>query len=183
MNLEDPGKIDFAMDRLLHDLLRRGRNRRYAERLGLKGRERVMDFGSGSGALSLHIARRLEDEGSLTLVDVSPKWMEVAMKKLRRFPNVEYKVGEVMELKIPEKSYDVVNARNVLHHVAESQRLRVMRELSRKLKKNGRLYVREPTRGNHGVPLEEMRALAEKSGLREDTVQVERDEYFAKYVK
>jgi len=183
VDLRDPSGVDLALDWLFHDLMRRRQNRRLAEELELGGQERVMDFGSGSGALSRYIAHQLRDGGSLTLVDLSPKLMGVAKKKLRRFNNIEYKVGDIGKLGIPDKSYDVVHARHVLHHIAENQRLRVVQELSGKLKKNGWMFIREVSKKDHGIPLKVIQTLTAKSGLKEVSTQIEGDEYIAIYTK
>ena len=53
--------------------------RSYVETLPLQDNEKVLDFGSGSGILSRHIASHLERGGGhLTCVDISSRWMKVA---------------------------------------------------------------------------------------------------------
>jgi ubiquinone/menaquinone biosynthesis C-methylase UbiE len=52
--------------------------KRYVDSFGLTGYEWVLDYGSGSGRISRHIAARLAPEsGHLTCVDVSTAWMDV----------------------------------------------------------------------------------------------------------
>jgi len=53
----------------------------YIRTLNFKGNERVLDFGSGSGAGSKHLAKMLQKSGGhLTCVDISKYWTEKAKK-------------------------------------------------------------------------------------------------------
>jgi cyclopropane fatty-acyl-phospholipid synthase-like methyltransferase len=62
----------------------------FARNLNLAGDERVLDFGSGSGICTRHIAVRLQKDGYLDCVDISRSWMHVISSTLRRFNNVGY---------------------------------------------------------------------------------------------
>ena len=51
----------------------------YIRTLNLKGNERVLDFGSGSGAGSKHLAKILQKSGGhITCIDISKYWTEKA---------------------------------------------------------------------------------------------------------
>ena len=72
---------------------------RYVDSFGLTGSEWVLDYGSGSGRISHHIAERLAPEsGHLTCVDVSTVWMDVVKRRLTGYPNVDFKLGEIASL-------------------------------------------------------------------------------------
>jgi SAM-dependent methyltransferase len=69
-----PGGMEIFTTRLmLHGLLS-GSYRRFVDGMGLRGDERVLDFGAGSGAAAGHLAKRLQAGGHLTCVDISPGW-------------------------------------------------------------------------------------------------------------
>ncbi|MGZ4862956.1 MAG: hypothetical protein ACXV2E_09290, partial [Halobacteriota archaeon] len=53
------------------------------------------------------------------------------------------------------------------HHVEEDQRQQKVDILARKLRPHGRLFIREPTREQHGTPAVEIRALMSTAGLHE----------------
>jgi ubiquinone/menaquinone biosynthesis C-methylase UbiE len=137
---------------------------RFARDLNLRGDERVLDFGSGSGICSRHIAARLErGGGQLACVDVSHGWMKVIRKTLRRYDNVSYHLGHITEMDLPDSAFDVVVIHFVLHDIPAAERLGVLYSLARKLKPQGRLIVREPQ--GHGFTLEELNQLTAASGL------------------
>ena len=149
--------------------------RRYVESFGLTGSEWVLDYGSGSGRITRHIAERLVPEsGHLTCVDVSTMWMDVVKKHLKRYPNVDFKLGDIASLDIPDDAYDVVVVHFVLHHVDADTRQKNVSILSQKLKKGGRLFIRDPVREEHGTPAHEIRQLMENARLHERAFQIEK---------
>lgn len=119
--------------------------RQFARGLKLNGNERVLDFGSGSGVCSRHIAACLTQAGgSLDCIDVSHKWISLARKTLRRYRNVNFHLGHIAEVSAPDAAFDVVVVHFVLHDIPAMQRLGVMRILARKLNPLGCLVLREP---------------------------------------
>lgn len=82
--------------------------------LNLRGDEHVLDFGSGSGICSRHIAACLQrGSGQLTCVDVSHGWIQVIRKTLRRYSNVNYHLGHITEIDLSDSAIDMV----VIHFV------------------------------------------------------------------
>lgn len=168
MSFEKPNLIErfmhvFFMNRLFSFIYRK-----YADSLGLKGNEKVLDFGSGSGALSKHIAPiLLKGGGQLTCIDISEIWIPIAKKWLKKYPNVEFKLGDISRLNIEEGSFDVIVIHFMLHDTERDLRQNTVKALSRTLKDTGRLFIREPTKESHGIPAEEIRELMTKSGLKE----------------
>jgi ubiquinone/menaquinone biosynthesis C-methylase UbiE len=136
--------------------------------MGLTGSEIVLDYGSGSGRISRHIAQRLwQGNGHLTCVDVSTVWIDTVRKRLKKYTNIDFKLGDISSLAIDDDAYDVAVVHFVLHHIDERERQKKVGVLSRKLKAGGRLFVREPTREGHGTPVSEIRQLMSQAGLRE----------------
>jgi ubiquinone/menaquinone biosynthesis C-methylase UbiE len=149
--------------------------KRYVESFGLTGDEWVLDYGSGSGRIARHIAARLAPEsGHLTCVDVSTSWMDVVKKRLKQYPNVDFKLGDIASLGIPDDAYDVVVVHFVLHHVEADVRQKNVSILSQKLKKGGRLFIRDPIREGHGTPVHEIRGLMSNAGLHERSFHMEK---------
>ncbi len=148
---------------------------RYVDSFGLTGSEWVLDYGSGSGRITRHIAERLAPEsGHLTCVDVSTVWMGVVKKRLKQYRNVDCKRGDIASLNLPDDAYDVVVVHFVLHHVDVDARQKNVGILSRKLKKGGKLFIRDPIREGHGTPVHEIRQLMSNAGLHERTYQLEK---------
>lgn len=143
--------------------------RSFARDLNLRGDERVLDFGSGSGICSRHIAARLKrGGGQLACVDISRGWMQVIQKTLRRYDNVTYHPGHITEADLPDAIFDAVVIHFVLHDIPAAEHLCVMHSLARKLKPQGRLVVREPQ--GDGLSIEQLRQLAEQTGLNPSTL-------------
>jgi Methylase involved in ubiquinone/menaquinone biosynthesis len=142
--------------------------RNYVKSLNLKGSEKILEYGSGSGALSRHIAPiLLKGGGQLTCVDISQKWMNTIQKRMDKYPNVEFKLGTIFDMDIPDNSYDAVVIHYVLHDIEHDLRKEIVNVLSKKLKDGGKLYIREPLADNHGMPSAEIRGLMIKTGLNE----------------
>ncbi len=168
MEFDDPSRIDIIKDRLLHHGLVSSLYGRYADSLGLEGDEKVLDFGSGSGALSRHIARRLlSGGGRLTCLDTSEAWTHVATQRLKQFPNVDFTVGDITRLDSDPDGFDVIVVHLVLHEVEPEKRQKTIDALSRNLKSTGTLFIREPTKESHGTPAAEIRQLMHNAGLTE----------------
>jgi 2-polyprenyl-3-methyl-5-hydroxy-6-metoxy-1,4-benzoquinol methylase len=138
--------------------------RRFVQDLHLRGNEHVLDFGSGSGICSRHLAARLKRSGgNLACVDISSGWMKIVQNTLRRYKNVSYHFGHITDVGLPNSYFEMVVIHFVLHDIPENERLCVLHSLARRLKPEGRLILREPE--GHGLTLEELNQLAVAVGL------------------
>ena len=155
----------------------------YFKTFGLKGDERVLDFGCGGGAASRCLANLLTKGGHLTCIDVSSCWIVKAKKRLGKYSNVECKSGDIRELDIPDSSFDIISAIHVIHDIAPADRQDIVKTLSQKLKADSLLFIREPMKKSHGMPVEEMRALLSGAGLKEIEHRETKAEYMGKYQK
>ena len=155
----------------------------YFKTFGLKGSERVLDFGCGGGVGSRYLAKLLNEDGNLTCVDVSNYWIAKARKRLDKYSNVECKSGDIKELNISDSSFDVISAIHVIHDIAPVERQDIVKTLSWKLKASGILFIREPIKKSHGMPVEEIRALLSDAGLEEIEHEETKSEYMGKYQK
>lgn len=155
----------------------------YFKTFGLRGDEKVLDFGCGGGAGSRCLTNLLNEDGYLTCVDMSRYWIKKARKRLRKHSNVECKSGDIRELGIPDTSFDVISVIHVVHDISPSNRQDIVETLSRKLKAGGTLFIREHIKESHGMPVGEIRALLSEAGLKEIEHKETRSEYTGKYEK
>ena len=155
----------------------------YYRAFGLKGNERVLDFGCGGGAGSRCLANLLSKDGHLTCIDVSSYWIRKARKRLDKYSNVECKSGDIRKLDIPDSSFDIISIIHVIHDIAPGDRQETVNTLSRKLKGKGILFIKERIAKSHGMPVEEILTLLSDAGLNEINHRVTKSEYTGKYQK
>jgi ubiquinone/menaquinone biosynthesis C-methylase UbiE len=136
----------------------------------------VLDVGSGTGFLTegaAKIARKV------IALDFSEAMMDEAREKLGR-KNVEFKIGNVEQIPLPDSSIDAVIGNMVLHHCLNPEA--AVGEMARVLVSGGRLvlsdlqeYTYESLRKEHadiwmGFKMEYVRMVLQKAGLRDVTV-------------
>ena len=101
-----------------------------------RGDERVLDAGSGAGALAFALAPHVRE---VVAVDLVPELLEQGRKRGRRFPNVEFVEGDATELPFEPGSFDLTATLRTLHHVARPEL--AVAELVRLGRPGGRVFV------------------------------------------
>jgi ubiquinone/menaquinone biosynthesis C-methylase UbiE len=155
----------------------------YFKTFGLKGDEEVLDFGCGGGAGSRSLLKFLNQQGRLTCVDTSNFWIDKARKRLNKYGNVECRAGDIRELDIPDSTFDVISIIHVIHDIPPAERQDTVKALSRKLKKGGTIFVREPTKESHGMPVKEILAIFSEAGFKETEHKEAKSEYVGRFHK
>ncbi len=153
----------------------------YMKSFGLKGDEKVLDFGCGGGIGSRCLIKFLNENGHLTCVDISSFWINKANMRLKKYPNIKYKQGDIRKLDLPDSSFDVISTIHTIHDIAPVERQDIVNALSRKLKKDGTLFIREPIKKSHGMPVEEIQTLFSNAGLEELECNENKSEYKGKF--
>jgi ubiquinone/menaquinone biosynthesis C-methylase UbiE len=99
---------------------------------------RCIDVGCGPGIVLEVLARR---GGEVVGVDATPEMVQRAQERCRRanLDNVEVLAGLCESLPFPDRHFDAVVSRTVLHHVADPHT--VMAEMARVLRPGGRMVV------------------------------------------
>ncbi|WP_166432437.1 class I SAM-dependent methyltransferase [Lacrimispora amygdalina] len=158
--------------------------KKYINQLGIKGNETILDFGSGSGAGSRHLAKKLyKSNGHLTCVDISEFWMNKAKLRMRNYNNVDFFIGQLPELQLNEKSFDIIYIFYALHEVSKKLRSGIVSEFFRVLKDDGRLLIKEPQREDDGMPVNEIEELMISNGFYRESCILSGDTYSAVYKK
>jgi ubiquinone/menaquinone biosynthesis C-methylase UbiE len=101
-----------------------------------RGDERVLDSGTGTGALAFAIAPLVRE---VVAVDVVPELLEEARRRSGDFPNVRFLEGDATRLELEPGSFDVAGSLRTLHHVARPEL--VVAELTRVARPGGRVLV------------------------------------------
>jgi ubiquinone/menaquinone biosynthesis C-methylase UbiE len=96
---------------------------------------------------------------------------------------VTFALGNISKLNIPNNAFDVVYARYVIHDIAPDERQNIINALASKLKSGGSLYIWEPIKISHGMPVREIRELPLGSGLKELSYEKTKSSYKGKFLK
>jgi SAM-dependent methyltransferase len=100
----------------------------------------AVDLGCGTGAFTQRLQRF---DLSLHGLDISPKSIDRAAK---RFPDIDFRVGDIESTPFADESFDVVFLSGVLHHFPDLGR--TVCECARILRPGGIALAYDPHRGN-----------------------------------
>jgi SAM-dependent methyltransferase len=124
---------------------------RLATLLGLTGKERVLDVGSGIGGPSRYLAAHLGCR--VSGVDLTAEFVRVAQmltRLLKLETLVDYRQGNALDLPFADTSFDIVWSQNAAMNIRDRDRL--YGEMRRVLRSGGRLGLQEVAQGPGGEP-------------------------------
>jgi ubiquinone/menaquinone biosynthesis C-methylase UbiE len=98
------------------------------------GDERVLDVGTGAGALAFALAPLVREVVGL---DPVPELLELARE--RALPSTHFVEGDGTALPFPDGSFDLAATHRTLHHVTQPER--IVAELARVTRLGGRVLV------------------------------------------
>ena len=113
---------------------------RVLELARLRGDERLLDAGCGTGLTALRIAARYPG-CSVHGIDLSPKMIEVARTDAEKQGlAVDFRVGSITDLPYPGAFFDLVITNIMYHHLDITEKRQAVAEIARVLRPGGR-YV------------------------------------------
>lgn len=109
----------------------------YLLRQLLPNYEKALEIGCGTGEFTRLLASRAQN---VVALDLSPNMIRCAREQSASYRNIEYVLGDFMNLALPSESYDCVVSIATLHHLPLEQAVLKMKEA---LKPNGVLVVHD----------------------------------------
>jgi ubiquinone/menaquinone biosynthesis C-methylase UbiE len=104
--------------------------------------ETVLDVGCGTGTLALAAKERVGGAGRVVGVDPGPRQIARARSKAsRRRLGIDFRVGVIERLALPDQSFDAALSTFMMHHLPDDLKRRGLSEIARTLKPGGRLVV------------------------------------------
>jgi len=112
---------------------------------------RMLDMGCGTGWALGQAASRLHDNGCLYGVDIAPGMINKAAENFRDRNNFHFVVASSENVPLESDFFDVIICTNSFHHYLHPQKS--MNEISRLLRKGGKIHIVDPTADNLLVKL------------------------------
>lgn len=136
-------EVWFADTFLLRGSVRELR-RRVIELTELRGGQKALDVGCGTGTLAIAAAARVGTTGRVAGIDPAPRQIARARAKARRAGvAVDFRIAAIEALPFPDRSFDAVTSTLMLHHLPDDLKIRGLSEIARVLEPGGRLVVAE----------------------------------------
>jgi trans-aconitate 2-methyltransferase len=145
------------------------------ETLNLKGNERVLDAGCGSGRLTEELLRKMPS-GEVVALDFSPKMLEQAQQRLAKFSRqVEFVHANLEQFELADK-VDGIFSNAALHWVPDH--VAMFRSLHQALRPGGWLVAQFGGVGNLARTLRRAHEIGEQVPFREHLQGVEAGPHF-----
>lgn len=107
--------------------------------INIRRGDTVMDVGCGTGVLFTMIQEKIGTQGTLIAVDTSEKMIEEAKKRYADFNNIQYIIGPLEEIQLPDKSINVILCFAVFPHIED--KLMALKKCHNFLTDDGSLYI------------------------------------------
>lgn len=103
--------------------------------------DRILDVGCGTGTLAMLLKAR-EPNALITGIDADPAVLAMARNKSREDGlEITFEQGMANKLPYPDSTFDCAASSLFFHHLKPTDKLTVLREISRVIRPNGRLNI------------------------------------------
>jgi ubiquinone/menaquinone biosynthesis C-methylase UbiE len=111
--------------------------------LDLKGHEKIIDIGCGTGTLTVEAGKKLSADkgGHIIGIDAAAKMIALARKKVSAMPQVRFDVSAAERLGYKDESFDLALSTFFFHHIDAELKLAALNEMWRVLKKGGKAVI------------------------------------------
>lgn len=104
--------------------------------------ENALEIGCGTGEFTRLLAGRAQ---SVFAIDISPQMLRLAEQQSVNYSNIEYVLGDIMDLTLSNESYACIVSIATLHHLPLEHTLLKMKDA---LKPNGTLIIHDLVRND-----------------------------------
>ena len=114
--------------------------------------KKCADIGTGTGEIAFYVAERVGADGEVIGVDITPRMLELAEKKMAEkvLPvQVKFEQGDALDLRYNDGEFDLVTSGYMLRNVTNLQK--AADEMFRILKPNGMAVVAELAKPDNRV--------------------------------
>jgi len=108
----------------------------------IKRGDRILDLCCGTGTLTVLLAKQFYPDCTIIGADLSQGQIAQAQKK-NVYPNLKFKVMDANNLQFSNESIDKIIISAALHEMDRTQRLNVLSEVHRVMKKDGQFLIFE----------------------------------------
>lgn len=106
----------------------------------IKPGSKILEIGCGLGAESTFLAVR---GMNMTSVDISQDAVNTAKKIADAYQvNVNWKVGDILQMDLPEQGFDVITDQGCFHHLTNEERPVYLKQVMKFLKPGGMFILR-----------------------------------------
>lgn len=146
---------------------------RFVRRIGVEPGLRVLDVGCGPGRLTLPLARAVGDAGEVVGVDVQEEMLARMARRAAAagLTNVRTIRAPAGEAGLEHDEFDLAVLAYVLGEIPQALRRGALTEVAGSLRPGGRVAVAEGVFDPHRQRVDQVAALAERSGLRVEAVE------------
>jgi SAM-dependent methyltransferase len=97
--------------------------------------ESILDIGCGTGEFSRLLAKRCD---RVVGIDLAPKMIQVAKQRSQGYPNINFKVADILQWELLNERYDAIVSIATFHHLPLEQ---LLPKLKTALKPGGKLVI------------------------------------------
>lgn len=108
---------------------------KFAELAKREGAEKILDMGCGAGIQSKILC---EKGFEMTGIDLSPKMIEVAKKRL---PKANFVVGDITDMPFKANSFDAIFAKDCIFHMPKKLVPKLLNSVNRLIEDKGYFYA------------------------------------------
>ena len=99
---------------------------------------KILDVGTGTGIMIPFLVSRAGNTGEITAVDIADKMVEIAKSKCN-YANVNFIVGNIFDLYMPQKYFDIIMCYSVFPHF--EYKSASVEKLGKLLKPEGKIII------------------------------------------